>query len=317
MSTEPPRTSRAAVLSLVLGLLSPLLSLATAIPAWVLGLRALRAINASDGRLRGQRLAIAGLVLGIAGTVATAVAFVALVLLHVNAVSDRAGCANNLRRLGLAVNLYHDQNKDLFPPATVNAPKLPPEKRVSWYVSVLPFVGPNPPGRAWLPLVGQVFDPAVPWDRPPNESAAHRRVVAFLCPSSLRRDPPPPAGVTTYVGLAGIDPDAARLPKTSPRAGFFGYDRTISREDVGVGISFTTMVAETERDLGPWVAGGPPTVRGLDPEETTYVGPGRPFGGLHPGGGFTLRVDGSARFVPDSIPPDQFQDMATLAGRND
>jgi prepilin-type processing-associated H-X9-DG protein len=318
MSTDPqPRTSRAAVLSLVLGLLSPVLSLAAAIPAWVLGLRALRAINASDGRLRGARLAAAGLILGIAATVVTAAGLVVLVLLHLNAGRDRAECANNLRQIGLAVNVYYDQNKQLFPPATVVATDLPPEKRMSWFVSVLPFVERKQSARAWLPLVGQVFDPAVAWDRPPNESAAHLRLAAFLCPAALHRNPPAPDGVTTYVGLAGVDPDAALLPKTSPRAGFFGYDRVISRDDVRAGASYTTMAAETDRALGPWVAGGPPTDRGLDPEETAYVGTGRPFGGLHSGGANVLWVDASVRFAPDSIPPERFRLLATLADRGE
>jgi hypothetical protein len=123
--------------------------------------------------------------------------------------------------------------------------------------------------------------------------------------------------VTSYVGLAGIDPDAAALPKTSPRAGFFGYERTLSRDDVQAGISFTLMAAETDRDLGPWTAGGRPTVRGLDPEETDYIGIGRPFGGLHAGGAWTLWVDGSARFVRDGVPAEEFRRPATLADRGE
>jgi prepilin-type processing-associated H-X9-DG protein len=187
---------------------------------------------------------------------------------------------------------------------------------MSWFVNVLPFVERNPGRQAWLPLAGQTFDPAVAWEAPPNASAATIRINAFLCPSSRAHDPHATPGLTSYVGLAGVDPDAARLPKTSPRAGFFGYDRTITAADLQAGISFTTMAAETDRDLGPWVAGGPSTDRGLDPEESVFLGVGRPFGGLHPGGANVLWVDGSVRFVADSVPPEEFRRLATLAGRD-
>ena len=136
----------------------------------------------------------------------------------------------------------------------------------------------------------------------------------YLCPSLARPDPLRQPGLTTYVGLAGIDPDAARLPRQDRRAGVFGYDRVITRQDVTAGISFTMMVAETTRDLGPWVAGGPATVRGLAPDETRYVGTGRPFGGLHPDGANVLWVDASVRFVKDTVAPEVFWSQATLTG---
>jgi hypothetical protein len=44
------------------------------------------------------------------------------------------------------------------------------------------------------------------------------------------------------------------------------------------------------------------------------VGPGRPFGGLHPGAA-NVWVDGSVRFVTDSIPPERFRLLATLGDR--
>lgn len=315
MSVPPPtdlrpRTSSAAVASLVLGLLSPILSLPAAIPAWILGVRAIRAIHGSDGQFRGVRLAVAGLVLAVAGAVFTIVVFVSIVLLRLNAARDRAECANNLRQIGMAVNGYYSHNNKVFPPATVAAPNLPPERRMSWYVLVLPYLENNPAARAKVPGL----KPDVAWDTPPNDAAAHARLAVLLCPSTRYAGPREPAGVTAYLGMAGIDPDAALLPKTSPRAGFFGYDRTISLDDVRRGSSETIMVAESDRDLGPWVAGGPPTVRGLDPQETHHLGVGRPYGGLHPGVANTLRVDGSVHPLPDTTSPIVFRQHATIAG---
>jgi prepilin-type processing-associated H-X9-DG protein len=73
-------------------------------------------------------------------------------------------------------------------------------------------------------------------------------------------------------------------------------------------------VAETGRALGPWTAGGPPTIRGLDPSDRPYIGQDRQFGGTHPGGSMVLFVDGSVRFVKSSIDPRVFEAMSTIAG---
>ncbi|MCW2757161.1 MAG: hypothetical protein JWO46_907 [Nocardioidaceae bacterium] len=66
----PPRTSQQAIWALVLGILGVTCCTAIAgIPAIVLGVRASRAIKASDGQLTGSGLATAGWVLGIVSVV--------------------------------------------------------------------------------------------------------------------------------------------------------------------------------------------------------------------------------------------------------
>ena len=69
------------------------------------------------------------------------------------------------------------------------------------------------------------------------------------------------------------------------------------------------MATETGRDNGPWTAGGPPTVRGVDPADAPYIGPGRAFGGLHPGGLNVLFADGSAEFMQDDVSPQFFETL--------
>jgi prepilin-type processing-associated H-X9-DG protein len=44
------------------------------------------------------------------------------------------------------------------------------------------------------------------------------------------------------------------------------------------------------------------------------IGPGRPFGGLHPGGLNVLFVDGAASYFTESIDPDVFAAMARIHG---
>ncbi len=59
-----------AIVSSILGVLSLVLLVLTGIPAMVLGLRALREVNMSDGALRGRGLAITGMLLGAFSSVA-------------------------------------------------------------------------------------------------------------------------------------------------------------------------------------------------------------------------------------------------------
>ena len=43
--------------------------------------------------------------------------------------------------------------------------------------------------------------------------------------------------MTHYVGVAGVGPDAGRLPADDPRAGVFGYGRQTRLEDITAGSS--------------------------------------------------------------------------------
>lgn len=65
---------------------------------------------------------------------------------------------------------------------------------------------------------------------------------------------------------------------------------------------------------GPWAAGGPSTVRGLDPNDQPYIGWTRQFGGVHRSGANVLVADGSVRFFSASISPEVFQAACTIAG---
>src|SRR5205823_4024981 len=70
---ESAETSGKAIAALLLGLSSFCFSAFTAVPAIIVALMSLGDINRSRGRLRGKALAVAGLLLGCAGLVATAV----------------------------------------------------------------------------------------------------------------------------------------------------------------------------------------------------------------------------------------------------
>jgi prepilin-type processing-associated H-X9-DG protein len=316
-----PRTDPLAPVSLVLGLLA-LPTFGAAAPfALLFGFLALRRINLSDGRLRGARAAKAGMILGGAGV---ALFFIGLFIVGLSQLRDKSqltACTNNLRRIGQAVNLYHDQKEHPhFPPGTIPNPNLPPDQRLSWMVAVLPYMEREPaidPSAARPPgafqkgeeLYGR-FDRDKGWEAAENRKAMSGSSPWFVCPAAPDHPAPGEPALTQYVGLAGLGKDAPVLPKTDPNAGFFGYDRIINRGDVKRGLEQTMIVTERAHAVGPWGAGGPATVTGVDPDRTPFVP--EQFGGLHPHGANTLFADGHVRFITDRAVPRVWEDQCRI-----
>ncbi len=310
-AASSPNTNPLGWLALVLGVLAlPTLG-ATAPFALLFGFLALRRVNLSDGRLPGLRAARTGFVLGALGTALFFVLLFIVGLNYLHGKSDVIICTNNLRRVGQAVNLYHDEKQNNhYPPGTIFVADLPPDQRLSWMVSILPYMEADlipEPAATKSSAASQRsqalydrFDRARGWDVPENRAAMIGAPAWFVCPDAPRAAPDQPAP-TQYVGIAGFGSDAPTLEKTDPRAGFFGYDRVINREDVKRGTAETIMVSERAAALGPWGAGGPATVTGVDGLVQPFVP--RQFGGLHPQGANTLFADSHVNFITERAIP--------------
>ncbi len=318
----PPvaRTNVLAWLSLVLGLLALPTCGATGPFALLFGYLALRQVNLSDGRLPGARAARAGLVLGLVGVVMFLCGLFVVGLNRLRDKSEVASCKNNLRRIGQAVNLYYDEDAHKhYPPGTVLNPALAPDRRLSWTVTILPYMEMEPtpgPAAAKPPAAfhkGQAlferFDPQKAWDEEPNRQAMVGAPLWFVCPVGRRPAPGEPA-LANYVGIGGLGEDAPTLLTSDPRAGFFGYDRVIGRQDVKRGTAETMMAAERADAVGPWAAGGPATVAGVDPQKVPFVP--RQFGGLHPQGANVLFADSHVVFLSDRVNPHVWEDQARI-----
>ncbi|HXG13061.1 MAG TPA: DUF1559 domain-containing protein [Gemmataceae bacterium] len=311
--SPPPRVSGKAVVAGVLGLLSLVLLIVTGLPALLVGFLALREINQSDGRLGGRRLAVGGMVLGAFGTLVFVIWVGTVVLFQLREESNRVLCQNNLRVIGQAANLFYEEEK-LYPAGTIPNNALPPDRRLSWLVSLLPLLPQEPGSKIHRPKATyDAINQNLAWDAPANAEAVNTPIRWFLCRSDLATPASHRPALTSYVGIAGVGADAPELPADSPRAGVFGYDRRTSRENITAGISHTMLATETAQDNGPWAAGGPATVRGVVPGQQPYIGFGRPFGGCHPGGLNVLFVDGHVEFIKDTIGARQFEALATLA----
>lgn len=250
-----------------------------------------------------------------------------LVTILINRVRNAASlvqCGNNLKQIGIAFHNYHDQYGH-FPIGTVSNPDLLPEKRLSWTVQVWP---------AYLcGGTASLINKTKPWDAeencPPRWSICISancnemreepmgQVRIFLCPAVPVQPTPSLPSPTHFVGISGLGDDAAELPLSDPRAGFFGNDRKVSRQDIKDGLA-TTMVASEAVDGGPWTARGRSTVRGLSTDQP-YLGEGGQFLSLHRDKKLlpltnVLFADASVRHFTPAVGPEIFEAMATIAG---
>jgi prepilin-type processing-associated H-X9-DG protein len=124
----PVRTSRLAIASLVLAVLGIFSCGITAVVGLVLGIVSLVQISKSQGRSKGQGLAIAGVI------VSMLFLFVAPIMLlpalaKAKAKAQTINCMNNVRQITLAVVLHTQSSSNSFPPA------------VSWCEAIQPEVG--------------------------------------------------------------------------------------------------------------------------------------------------------------------------------
>ncbi|HEV3117442.1 MAG TPA: DUF1559 domain-containing protein [Gemmataceae bacterium] len=242
----------------------------------------------------------------------------------------RMSCANNLSTIGMACQFHHDCLGH-FPTGTVPNHVLAPDKRFSWLPQIWPSYING--GTALLLDTKQAWDAQT--NCPPrwqsrldfNGTMGAEKIDAitvFLCPAvSFSRDRHL-LNPTHYVGVAGLGERAAELPLTDAHAGFFGYDRQVSRQDIKDGLATTIAVVEA-LDGGPWTAGGQSTLRSLLPADRPYVGEGGQFASMHrdsslffPGSQPVITnvvfADGSVRRFTGSVSPQIIEQLVTIAG---
>ncbi|HEY1375400.1 MAG TPA: DUF1559 domain-containing protein [Gemmataceae bacterium] len=225
--------------------------------------------------------------------------------------ADRARCQDNMRRICKRYLLDEAQATEAYPAGTVVVADRPADRRLSWVVPGLTRLGHESVARS--------IDVGAAWEAPANRAAGTTFLTELVCPAIMGQRPADGAAPLHYPGMAGVGADAAAKPPDARGAGLFRYDAPTRVADVKDGLSNTLMLAETADRPGPWIAGGAPSVRPLDPALRPYLGPGRPFGGAHPGGANTAFADGSGRFIADDVGPRVLELLAGIAdgGRAD
>ena len=190
----------------------------------------------------------------------------------------------------------------------------PPNERIGWMPQLLPFLGYESAFRE--------LQPDDPWKSRKNAEIGAIPVPAFLDSRyphnswlATVRDAAGKEmrfGATHFVGVAGVGLDAADYDIKDPRAGVFGYDRITRFDDIKDGKATTILMLQVPPTYPrPWIAGGGATIMGV-PEKNSVKPFVLPI--THDGkkGTYAIMVDGSVRFIPETIPDEVFKAMCTI-----
>jgi hypothetical protein len=262
-------SNAAAMASLILGILSFCLSALTGIPAVICGVIGLAKAKTTG---TGQGMAIAGLVLGLAGTVLTATgAYYAFKATKkgVEKFADAIKTINdtaNLAEVGKGMH-NHNDGTGAFPAAAAAPAGQPGQPVRSWRLDLLPYVNEKP--------LFDRFDPAQPWDGPRNRAAADTPVRVYW-----------PAD----------EPNTARTRYrvfTGPNTPFPAPGRKPRLADFQDGMSMTILIADAA-EVGPWAE-----PKDLAVTPTSLPALGRPNADRF----VVVLADGSVKAVRKTIDP--------------
>jgi hypothetical protein len=236
-----------------------------AISAIIYGILGLVDIRRGAGKVKGRGLAVSGLVTGTLTflTLLTPVVLFVLVPLIFAGDARKVKSANNLKELGLAMNIYHDYYGH-FPPAVLHDPRLGERGQpYSWRVALLPILGENE-------LYSQ-YRRDEPWDSPANKAVLDRMPRVFAAPGDARAAD----GFTHYQVLVG------------PGTAFERPNLRLRLGDFPRGAAQTILVVEAA-DPVPWTK----------PEDLPYTpdGPLPKVGGLVGNGFHAVFAEASVRW---------------------
>lgn len=271
-----PQTSGMAITSLVLGCVSFFCWIFTGLPAVILGILALRQINRSNGTIKGDGLAIGGIVTGAVASFLILPVMIALLLPAVQAAREAARrnvSANNLKQIGLALLNHADSKGGHFPAA-----KNEGGSQLSWRVHILPYIGQQ--------ALYEQFHLDEPWDSDHNMALIAQMPAIFQNPNGSGA-----LGETNYLAVTG------------PGTAFDDGTTGLALRDFDDGISNTIMVVEADQAV-QWTK---PDDYVFDPNNPTQG-----LGGLRPNGFLALFGDGSIQFVRGDSP----EDVAAAMTRN-
>ncbi|WP_197169417.1 DUF1559 family PulG-like putative transporter [Novipirellula galeiformis] len=225
---------------------------------------------------------------------------------------------NHLRGLVRAMHKYHDE-KGSLPPAVIPNEELPPEKRLSGFVLLLPYLDArdfssggelgnrffdDEIARAAKTLYDSI-DRSKAWDDPANLEAARSVVPAFLAPGIK------PIRSEDGYALAHFAFVRGALGKDN---GAFTNAAGITIKDITDGTDSTLALGQVDTALGPWIAAGPATSRHV--YHPSVENDALSFGGPYKGGAYFVNVDSFAYFLNTlKTKPEDYHALATRSGR--
>lgn len=195
----------------------------------------------------------------------------------------RAQSMNNLKQVALAFHNYLAIN-DTFPPGlTVGEHG---ELLQSWQALILPFIEQAP--------LHDSIDFRRAWDDPVNTTAIRVPVHVYLNPAVPATHDASGLALSHYEGNTRV----------------LGGTRRFRVADVTDGTGDTILAGEVADGFLPW--GKPGHWR--DPAAGINRAPGAGFGSPFPGGADVLFLDGSAKFLKNTIDPAVLKKLSTPAG---
>jgi prepilin-type N-terminal cleavage/methylation domain-containing protein len=251
--------------------------------------------------------------------------------------ANRAQCQNNLKQIGIALHVYHDNNNHL-PPSRLS------DLHATWAVLILPFVEQTPLYNQWN-LPNTYYDQ--------SDTARRTAVKLYFCPS--RRGPQSPPGVSISGDVnddtGGVNPhvpgamgdyaactgtencdgaDCVGAVNGAFRTEFDQFNRRVGSmrfSDITDGLSNTFLVGEKHVTQGHFGAG--PLDCSLYNGDywvcsTRSAGPNYPlaqvrtstnpvFGSYHPGICYFVLGDGGVRPVSNGTDPAILALLANIA----
>lgn len=227
-------------------------------------------------------------------------------------------CQNSMKQLSLALLNYHDTH-DVFPAGYIREPGSG-KCLESWGVETLRF--------AEQSFLSTAIDHSVEMGMPENLTVRVTLVSSFLCPSnpgvkSTMTVPGPKGPIeiarSSFVGSYGTG-DPLSLERGD---GMFSPNYAVRIDHVLDGTSTTFLLGERRSDAGPTSWAGPVGKDGAAMVLGSTLGnPGpnqkrsreKGFSSRHEGGANFVYVDGSVRFVADSIAKATYNALATRRG---
>ena len=181
----------------------------------------------------------------------------------------------------------------------------------SWMHHLLPYIGHQD--------LYSKFALDKKWSDKGNLQSCAQIIPEFLNPSDDRLRwkgyPFENFALTHFVGMSGIEDArnvvAAKLPRSDPRAGIFGYDGIATPAEITDGTSNTIMVLGGGELASPWIMGGGATIRGA---REPYFDKISGFGSKGTSGVTVVMADGSVRVISSNINPAVFRALCTIHG---
>jgi prepilin-type processing-associated H-X9-DG protein len=222
--------------------------------------------------------------IALAALVGPASLLIVIAVVNADRESRRGKCADQLKRIGVALGEYESAHGHFPAPCIARADGTP---LLSWRVAILPFLG-------YRSLYDR-FRLDEPWDSPHNRSLLREMPAEFACPSGPARR----QGQTGYLVIVGPVTEFGSVNTA------FEPTRGVDIREMTDGTSNSVLVFETDAPV-PWTK----------PDDLHWAPswPAPRIASAHKGGTHILFADGGTRFVKTTIDPRILVGLFTING---